>query len=466
MRRLLSGPEVPGWVSVAVIAASAYTAGLLLARFGWNAGVEPEESIHLTEVAGLPLPNIAPDLHPDYRALVEEAKDAVCRMVAAYPGDVQAVAALAQLHNLAHDDAGEVACWKRCLELDPNYLPAYSNLAMRAANRGEDREAEALLRRALEIPGASSGFAELLATVLNDQGRFAEAAQVLEDSLARRPASSRTHILLGEARLKLKEFQKAKEQFQKAIALDGSSSRAYHGLSQAAARLGQGEESEKYRAEFARLRALEDQTGRKKQEAGEGLRGDERVAPQHVTQILTMVGKTYLLHGQADEAERRLLRAAELSPEDIPCRAVLADLYAARGHLEEALATVEKLQKLEPRNPAHLRSLGILQGRLGRWEAAEKTFEKLCTLAPEQAVGYAGLAESYLRANKELARARTLASKAVALDPSGWNYFILGALCERMGDADGARSALNKAIALEPNNPRYRQLHATLNGTN
>lgn len=464
MRRLFVGSEVPTWVSIAVVAVAAWTGGLVLARFGWNASQAPEEAVDLAEVAGLPLPKMAPDLHPEYRALLEEAKDAVCRVVAAYPTDVQAVTALAQLHNLAHDDAGEVACWHRCLELDSNYLLAYSNLAMRAANRGEPQQAEALLRRALEVPGASSGFAELLATVLSDQGKFAEAASVLEDSLARRPASARTHLLLGEARLKLKDYAKAKEQFQKAIQLDPASSRAHYGLAQAAGRLGQADEAEKHRAEFARLKALEQETGRKKQAAGQGLRGDEYVAPSHVTQILTVVAKTYLSHGQADEAERCLLRAAELSPDDTPSRVALADLYAATGRLEEALARVEELQKLEPRNPAHLRSQGILQGRLNRWEAAEKTFQQLCALMPDQAVGYAGLAESYLRAGKQLERARSLAAKAVALEPSAWNHFILGAICERLGDAEAARLALKKALALDPNNPRYRQLQATMGG--
>lgn len=464
MRQLFSGRELPTWVSVAVIAVSAWTAGLVLARFGWNAGSAPEEDIHASEVVGLPLPRPAPDLHPDYRALVEEATTVVARLVKEYPEDTQAVATLAQLHNLAHDDEGEVACWQRCLELDGDFLLAYSNLAMRAANRGDNQAAEDLLRRALQVRGASLGFAELLATILMDQGRFAEATTVLEESLSRRPASAKAHILLGESRLKLKEFQKAKDEFQKAIRLDASSSRAYHGLSQAAARLGQQEEAEKYRAEFARLRKLEEDSGRKRQEEGKGLRGDEHVAPHTAAQILSMAGKTYLAHQQADEGEKCLVRAAELSSEEVSCRAALAELYAFQGRFEEALATVEQLRKLEPTNPAHLRSMGILQGRLGRWELAEKTFEQLCAMAPKAAVGYAGLAESYLRAGKELVRARDLAAKAVALDPSAWNYFILGALCERLGDTDAARAALEKAMALDPDNPRYRQVHASLKG--
>ena len=141
-------------------------------------------------------------------------------------------------------------------------------------------------------------------------------------------------------------------------------------------------------------------------------------------------------------------------------------MYSAQGRLEEALAIVEELRRIEPRNVIHVRSLGILQGRLGRWDAAQKTFRELCTVAPDWAVGYAGLAESYLRTGKELRQARTLAARAAEMEPSAWNYLILGAICQQQGDLDDARSALKKAIALDPNNPRYRQLYESLKGKN
>ncbi len=467
MRRLFPGPGIPAWVTLAVIAVLAWTAGLLVARFGGSACPRPqEEAFRLQEVAGLPVPNVAPDLHPQYRALLEEAKEVACRVVEAHPTEVRAVAVLAQLHNLAHDDAGEVACWQRCLELDRNFVMAYSSLATRAANKGEHQQAEDLLRKAIEVTGASLEFAELLASVLADQGRFQEAARVLEESLARQPPTVRAIVKLGEAYLKLKEFQKAKEQFQKAIQIDGSSTRAYHGLAQVSARLGAVEEAEKYRAEVARLKQLEDRAGRKQLDETRLQRGDQRAAPQYVAQILTMAAAVYRLHQQADDAEQNLRRAAELSPDDTACRAALADLRSAAGRLEEALAIIEELRRIEPRNLTHLRSLGILQGRLGRWDAAQRTFRELCALAPDRAVGYAGLAESYLRIGKELPLAKTLAAKAIGLDPSAWNHFILAAICEQLGDLDASRSALQKAIALDPDNPRYRQLHASMKGKN
>jgi tetratricopeptide (TPR) repeat protein len=454
------------WLAVAAVACLAWTAGLLAGRIGGNAGSRPPDVDNVREIAGLPVPTAAPDLHPQYRALLDEARRVACRVVESFPTDAQAVAVLAQLHNLAHDDAGEVACWQRCLELDRNFLMAYSSLATRAANKGEHQQAEDLLRKAIQVPGASLEFAELLASVLTDEGKFQEAARVLEESLVRHPPTARARVKLGEAYLKFKEFQKAKEQFQKAIRIDGASTHAYHGLAQVSARLGAAQEAEKYRAEVARLKQLENQTGRKQLEESRHQRGDQRAAPQCAAQILTMAASVYRLHHQMDDAEQHLRRAAELSPDDTACRAALADLYGVEGRLEEALATIEELRRIEPRNLMHLRSLGILQGRLGRWDAALKTFRELRTLAPDRAVGYAGLAESYLRTGRELPLAKMLAAKAVGLEPSAWNHFILGVICEQQGDLGGARSALQKAIALDPDNPRYRQLHASMTGKN
>ncbi len=462
MRRLFSAREVPTWVALAVVAATAWTAGLVLARYGWEAGVGLPEAIYLTEVAGLPLPTLAEDLNPEYRALAEEAKQAVARVLAEYPHDVQAVAALAHLHNLAHDDAGEVVCWQRCLELDADFLPAYSSLAMRAANRGEYQEAEQLLRRAMAVPGAVGSFAGTLASVLSDQGRFREAASVLEDSLASYPPTAAQLIALGEAYLRLDEFNKAKDQFQRALRIDRSSTRAHHGLAQALARLGQKEQADKHRAEMTRLKRLENQSKRKNlDEAGEQ-QGDRIFAPKFVADLLTMIAAVYGSHERSDEAERHLRRAAQLWPEHTGCRAALADLYGQQGRLAEALAVVEELRQIEPEQPAHLKTLGILLGRLARWEEAEKAFRELCAMATDSAVGYAGLAEIYLRSGKNLPLARLLAAKAADLEPSAWNFFVQGSICEQLGDRRGARLALRKAVTLEPRNPRYRQLYSAL----
>ncbi len=298
--------------------------------------------------------------------------------VRSFPDDPRAVAALAMAHDLAHDDAGLTICWRRCLELDPNDLRTYSDFATRLANRGDYEEAEKLLRQAMRVRGAPPSFADYLALLLTDQGKFPEAARVLEDSLARQSPTANTHAQLGEVYRQLKEFPKAKEQFEKAIQMDRSSSRAYYGLGQALVRLGANQEAEKVLAEFKRLKDSEKQAARKRRDDPAHHPEDKQIAPRLVAQILTLAAKVHFSHEEADIAEKHLRRAAKLVPNDTSCRQELADLYTTSGRLEEAVATVEDLRRIEPRNPVHLRTLGVLQARLRRWDAAEGTFRELC----------------------------------------------------------------------------------------
>jgi len=453
------------WIPLAAAAAAAWLGGFLLERWAWPPPpTQAPDFDAVREVAGLPVPSIAADLTPEYRALLEESRQAACRVVYDYPDDVQAVSALAMVHNLAHDDAGETACWYRCLELDHNCLMAYSALATRAANNREYQEAEGLLRRALQAPGASTAFALLLASVLSDQGKFREAAKALEDSLATQPATAQVHIAIGESYLQLNDLKKAKEHFQQAIRIDGSSSRAYHGLAQASARLGEKPEAEKYHAEVARLKRLETEAGRKQMQERGDRRGDPTLAPAYAAQVLTLTADVYRSHQRNDLAEQYLRRAAAIQPTDAACRVALAAWYSSEGRLADALGIVEELRLIEPRNLTHLKNLGVLQGRLGHWDAAQKTFRELCALAPDRAVGYAGLAEAYLRAGQEIPLAKLLAAKAARLEPSAWNFFILATICEQQGDLNAARSALQKAATLEPGNPRYQTPGASLQG--
>jgi tetratricopeptide (TPR) repeat protein len=444
-----------------VVVALAGWAGGFLAVLEWKIlRAPPEKALSLEEIAGLSLPVASPDVSPQYHALVEELRQAVDQLVRSSPTDVRAVTALARLHNLAHDDAGEVACWRRCLELDPRYLPAYTVLATRSMNKGEYQEAEALLREALTISGGMPSIAELLASVLSRQGKFQETVGVLEPVLAAGRGTAEAHAELGEAYLKLKEFAKAKEQFQKAIQESASLARAAHGLAQAAERLGQTQEAARWRTELVRLKQLDNQARQN------SLRSvaDERVVPRLAAEILTTAAAVYRSRQERQAEEQCLRRAAELEPNDVACRAALAELLRTEERLEEALGTVDELRRIEPANLEHLKNAGILQVRSGHWDAAQKIFQELCDRAPDSAVGYAGLAESLFRAGQDLPRARKLAAKAVELEPSARNYSFLGAICERQGDLDFARSALKQAVLRAPDDPRYRKMYASLGG--
>lgn len=446
------------WLAVAVVATTAWGAGLVAGRL-WHTAIPQPESSTSYQLARLPAPNFAPDLHPDYRALLEEAEGVVRQLLRSFPQDARAVAALARLHNLAHDEQAEDTCWQRCLELDREYSQAYHRLAVRAIDRGEYQRGESLLRDVVAIDPSNAALANLLARSLMSQSRLDEAVKVLEDYIATNTASPATFLLLAQMYLQLRDDEKAHANLKKTLSLDPESTQAYVGLISVCSRLNKKAEAERYRAQFEQLQAHQDQAARKK--AKEMLK-DAYVVPQCTAEILAVAGKVYLTHGQIEIAEEHLMRAAELDPSNTQCREGLAGLYEQAGRLEDAVRIIEELRDLESWNVTHRRNLGILQARMNRFDEAEATFREICAVAPNQGVGYACLAELLFQSAPRLAEARDFAAMAVRLEPVAQHFFIAAAICERQGDTAAARSALERAMALEPENPRHKALREAI----
>jgi tetratricopeptide (TPR) repeat protein len=73
-----------------------------------------------------------------------------------------------------------------------------------------------------------------------------------------------------------------------------------------------------------------------------------------------------------------------------------------------------------------------------------------------------GLAKIYLAQNMHLSEAKKLAQAAVRIAPVASNYFILARACHQTGDLAGALAAMQRAVAMEPDNAEYRRIHAML----
>jgi Flp pilus assembly protein TadD len=101
---------------------------------------------------------------------------------------------------------------------------------------------------------------------------------------------------------------------------------------------------------------------------------------------------------------------------------------------------------------------GALAMQMRRFAPAEQAFQQVITLAPNSSRGYSGLAHLYLQANQKLPEARQLAQKAVTLEPSAFNHYVLSWARDRNGDRTGAIVSIRRALELEPDNPRFRRI--------
>ena len=211
-------------------------------------------------------------------------------------------------------------------------------------------------------------------------------------------------------------------------------------------------------AEFKRLKA--------KHRDAERNRDPITIAVQTYSQGLVQVCRRgaalYHAAGNEAKAEAMLRRAIALQPRDTSSMQTLIAIYTAAERLPEALALCQRIQTLDPRNSGHRLRLGRLLSRLGRLDEAEMAFERAIAVAPNDDRVYRELAQFYLTGKMKLARTRHLAQRAVTLAHTADNHFVLAWACDVTGAPADAIRALERAMELNPNQTKYRQVCQSL----
>jgi tetratricopeptide (TPR) repeat protein len=403
------------------------------------------------------VPEVPADVTPQYRAFFDEAREAVADVAEKRPESPNTLCALGQLHYLAFDPKGEARCYERLLGVQPNNSLAYSRLVSLAQQQADYERIAALMQRALASEPGNARHLAMLGSALRHLGRFAEAQKALEESIRLDPSSAESLLVLGKVYEELRLYEDAERALEKAAVLAPKRTDALYSLAAVCAKSGQMEKAAEYRAQFEKLKAAQLES-----ESAMGARAelaDERFIPPRVSEILRYAARACLEGNDTQGGEKYLRRSAEISPDDADARQNLCTYYESQGLWEEALQQMRELRRLQPDNLEHRKNEGALCVRLRRFEEAERIFRGICRLAPQSGLGFASLSELYLRWDRNLREARSLAQTAVVQEPTAQRWAILAAIAQRMGDLPAARAALKQAMALEPQNPSYRQVY-------
>lgn len=398
-------------------------------------------------------PNLAPAEQD--RALRQEQLEVARRLLAAFPDDTNA----AFLMGMVSFEQGNVVeaqgHLERSLKLLPNRADAYDHLGRAALLKGQYDKAVTLFGKAIENDPNMPGVHFRIAKAHVFLGKLKEAISELQKDIEISKGTSESYCLLAETYLQLKEYQKAKENYEAAIKIRPNYTKAYYGLATACARLGLKDECRQSQQKFKQLETEDRKAGRHWRQVLEPL----KVTRQSVAHTHTDIGRVYHAHGYKDKAEQLLLKAAMLDPNNVECRFHLAALYLQEHRLLDALKLYEQLTQIDPQGGISYFFIGNINTQLNRIDNAEKAYRKVIEVAPKRSDGYRALAQLYLQANRNLRQAKTLASRAVELEPIAPNYFILAAACDKNGDSAGTLSAIERAIELDPNNAQYRRTH-------
>lgn len=158
---------------------------------------------------------------------------------------------------------------------------------------------------------------------------------------------------------------------------------------------------------------------------------------------------------QADGAKKAYLDLLERKPDDLPAMMGLAELAVASGDAKEVVKRLQQARQIAPKNPTPGERLVQFYGFQRNWDAALKLAQELEAQFPANP-SVVDLAASVRAEMNDLAGAaaefRSLTQKLPNSDTVWWRY---AGYQDRAGDKDGARTSLQKALAIAPGNQTY-----------
>jgi tetratricopeptide (TPR) repeat protein len=444
----------PVWALVIIAVVCAGIAG-----FFWLKSLSgPEEKPQKTEPASDSTPESNSSVltqEEKIAAIKIEEMQLTQQLLRDFPGSDSTLAFVGSVYGQHGNNTEAVKLLNKALELNPNRPDVYNALGWIAFTKGDYEEAITHWEKALKIDARPPDLRSSIAFSLMALGRYTEAIEQLENNIQLFPKSVYSHFLLGQAYLQQKDYENAKKHYQTAIGLDQNYVNAYYGLFTAYSRLKQQDKANEYMAIFKKLKAEEMKALKARDKAYDDL----IIMRRTVAENQLLAARIYQAKGHSDKTEELLQKAITLDPENPVCLTELAGLYSMTNRLSEALQMYKKISEIEPQNPACFLNIGVISARLERFDDAEEALREVIKLAPEDSSGYRELAFLYLGTKRSFREARILAEKAVKLQKTAANYYLLTCACDMNGDRTNALKAAEQAIQLDPNNEKYKQIY-------
>lgn len=397
------------------------------------------------------------ELTPEQKivALKKEELELAETLIKDFPNSINPIMLMGNLWERHGEATRALEYFDKVLEKDPERPDVYKSIGWFYMNKEQYVQAIGYWQKALEIDPNTPGMHYNIALALMGQNKQMEAIEELEKDIQISPGSSSSYFLLGQLYLRQKEYEKAGNNYEKAIEIEPNHTNAYYGLFTLSIRLKQQDKAKTYMAIFKKLKAEDMKVLKDRNKAVVDLMDMQKGAAE----TYLLAGQMYQAGGNFQKAEELYKKAATLSPANIQCIGKLASLYIAGNRIDDAISLYGRISEIDPNDPICHLNIGMLSMRIKQLGNAEKAFRKAIEVAPKSSGGYRELAQLYLRAGTAYPQAGALAEKAVVLEPTALNYFVLSWARDMNGDSENALEAIEKAIQLEPTNMKYRNVY-------
>lgn len=310
-------------------------------------------------------------------------------------GQVQAMLGLAEVafQGKQVDEAGR---WLgQAVKLRPEDADVQASWGRYLALKGQNKEAEAALRRAAALDPQAQRPRMDLADMLLSRGDAAAAVPLYRQVLAIAPAHAGARYALGQALLQ-----------------SGDAAAAVAELTQAAT-----------------------------------------LAPANPLPLLALA-RAETARGRADAALAQVDKALAIQPSLVDALLLKADLLDGKGQADAALQLFTAAAQAAPTlGLPHMR-IGMIEQQRGRQDAAVVAYQRAVALDPQQATALNNLAAIATERKQDLKQAEGWAQRAVALNPRAAQFHdTLGGVQRAQGNRQAALKSFQTAARLAPKDP-------------
>jgi tetratricopeptide (TPR) repeat protein len=374
-----------------------------------------------------------------------EAALAVLRGNAALAASPDGLLVLAIAADAAGQEKEATRAMRRCRDAAAGRPDLRLALGRLAQARGESDAARADLdaaARALPREEAALYHAGLAYAEGRSPEEVARAAGYLKQAVEVAPRSARAGCALGRLLYEREGFsgEKAREIYRQALAIDPRYLPAEEGLARVTARLGLPEAL----YHEARVREM---TARP-EEAVALYRRWGRRQPERWDSVLR-AAECWLDLGRHREAAREVNEGLGRFPGNIELQSHLAQIYLLANDRAEAARVCDRWEKLDRDSGRPERMRGKLALRANDLPAAVRLLSEAVRKDGSVAAFHADLADALAReaTPDALARARSALERAIALEPRNPSYYAqLGAILRQIGDEEAALTHLLRSL--------------------
>lgn len=358
--------------------------GLLLAIVaGWLL----VESLTI-EVAALP-PTVVgatidePAFRDDAEAaeILALAEKEVGDLLTKYPTSPAAYSAQARKAMSLSESATATAAWTRSLELDPHFTEAIYGLGLLAFGADQYEESIVFFEDVLNLDSRDPLVPIMLADSLMHAGKVKEAILRLEQHITSEPASVQAWEMLGKLHLQDRHYQRAVICLERVLTYDPNSKDAIYALSRAHAALGDQDKAHSYNAEFRQLA----QTAREDNTRQANAFQDRNYAVHVAAQVYVDGARIERAHGDLPAAERAMLRASALEPQNVQYLTDLQSLMLTQDKLHDVVAVTQQILLQQPEDIDQWLILGNAYSQLAQADDAIEAFKQAINLNPQDA---------------------------------------------------------------------------------